>query len=79
MARYIAKVEQKIDNEFVIDTQLLVDLKTAKALGQVFVDKNRANAHLRQKPVTWYRTHSDRLIRWFGFIDGHVEVVVESV
>jgi hypothetical protein len=79
MARYLANVEQKIDNEFIADTQVMVDLKTAKALAQVFVDKNRAEAHLKQKPVNWLRTHSDRAIRWFGFVDGNVEVVVESV
>jgi len=79
MARYFARVDQKIAEGLVLPVDLVVDLKTAKALAQVSVDKDRADAHRRQVPLQWYRTHSDRVIRWFGFAEGEVGVIVESV
>ena len=57
-------------------TPVWTDLKTAKHLKQLQADASRAAEHLRQKPLTWTRRHSDRVVWWNGSIDGRIYVTM---
>ena len=50
------------------------DLKTAKVLKQLQADGIRSAEHRKQRPLTWTRHHSDRVVWWNGSIEGKVYV-----